>query len=125
MSIPQLKPVEEKEAKVYAPFFQQETRRKFLPLAIALYKQKSVEGARKIDGGDDIPFLASWNVSSLPIDLTRCRVLFDGNAELSYEITLQSSEFVNFLIDVLLTFQRTRTVDFSKGFYRKLMRLDE
>jgi hypothetical protein len=124
MSIPQLKPVDEKEAKVYVPFCQ-ETRRRFLPLAIALYKQKTLEGARKIDGGEDIPFVASWNVSSLPIDLTRCRVLFEGNAELSYEMTLQSSEFVNFLIDVLLTFQRTRTVDFSKGFYRKLMRLDE
>ncbi|TAF55663.1 MAG: hypothetical protein EAZ60_12480 [Oscillatoriales cyanobacterium] len=84
----------------------QEPRRKFLPHAIGLYKLKSLEGARKIDGGEDVPFVASWNISSLPMDLTRCRVLFDGNAELSYEVT-------------------TRTVDFSKTFYRKLMRMDE
>ncbi len=124
MSIPQLKPADDKEVKVYAPFCQ-EPRRKFLPHAIALYKLKSLEGARKIDGGDDVPFVASWNISSLPIDLTRCRVLFDGNAELSYEVTMQSSEFVSYLIEVLLNFQRTRTVDFSKSFYRKLMRMDE
>ncbi len=124
MSIPQLKPADEKEVKVYAPFCP-EPRRKFLPLAISLYKLKSLEGARKIDGGEDVPFVASWNISSLPIDLTRCRVLFDGNPELSYEVTVQSSEFVSFLIEVLLTLQRTRAVDFSKAFYRKLMRVDE
>jgi hypothetical protein len=124
VSIPQLKPADEKEVKVYAPFCP-EPRRKFLPLAISLYKLKSLEGARKIDGGEDVPFVASWNISSLPIDLTRCRVLFDGNPELSYEVTVQSSEFVSFLIEVLLTLQRTRAVDFSKAFYRKLMRVDE
>lgn len=124
MSIPQLKPADDKEVKVYVPFCQ-EAKRRLLPHAISLYKLKSLEGARKIDGGEDIPFVAQWNVCSLPIDLTRCRVLFDGNAELSYEVTMQSSEFINSLIDVLLTFQRTRTVDFSKAFYRKLLRLDE
>lgn len=124
MSIPQLKPADEKESKVYAPFFP-EQRRKSLPYAIALYKLKTLEGARKIEGGEEIPFVASWNISSLPIDLTRCRVLFDGNAELSYEVTMQSSDFVNCLIEVLMIFQRTRTVDFSKVFYRKLMRMDE
>jgi hypothetical protein len=124
VAIPQLKPADEKEVKVYSPFCP-EPRRKFLPLAISLYKLKSLEGARKIDGGEDVPFVASWNLSSLPIDLTRCRVLFDGNAEQSYEVTIQSSEFVGYLIDVLLTLQRTRAVDFSKGFYRKLMRVDE
>jgi hypothetical protein len=124
MPIPQLKPADEREVKVYTPFCQ-EPRRKFLPHAIGLYKLKSLEGERKIDGGDDIPFVASWNISSLPIDLTRCRVLFDGNAELSYEVTMQTSEFVNCLIEVLLIFQRTRVVDFHKAFYRKLMRIDE
>jgi hypothetical protein len=29
------------------------------------------------------------------------------------------------LIEVLMTFQRSRTVDFSKIFYRKLMKMDE
>jgi hypothetical protein len=124
VAIPQLKPADEKEVKVYSPFCP-EPRRKFLPLAISLYKLKTLEGARKIDGGEDVPFVASWNLSSLPIDLTRCRVLFDGNAEQSYEVTIQSSEFVGYLIDVLLGLQRSRAVDFSKGFYRKLMRIDE
>ena len=124
MSFPQLTPADEKEVKVYAPFCQ-EARRKFLPHAIALYKLKTLEGARKIEGGEDIPFVAVWNISSLPIDLTRCRVLFENNPDLSYEVTLQSSEFIGFLIEVLLGFQRTRSIDFSKTFYRKLMRLDD
>jgi hypothetical protein len=50
---------------------------------------------------------------------------FDGNADQSYELLMQSSEFVDFLIDVVLNFQRTRITDFSKAFYRKLLRVDE
>lgn len=123
-SLAQLKPAEPQEVKVYVPFCP-DAKRRLLGHAIGLYKQKNLEGARAIIGGEDIPFVASWNVSMLPVDLTRCRVVFDGNAELSYEVMMQSSEFVNFLIEVLLNFQRARTVDFPKPFYRKLLRVDE
>jgi len=39
----------------------------------------SSEGKRKIEASDSIPFVATWNVSNLPADLTRCRMQFDGN----------------------------------------------
>lgn len=34
-------------------------------------------------------------------------------------------EFVDFLIEVLFVFKGNRIADFSQGFYRKLLRLDE
>jgi len=64
---------------------------------------------------DSIPFVATWNVSNLPADLTRCRMQFDGNAELSYEIMMTSSELVGFLIDVI-HFKRARIIDFPRDF---------
>ena len=124
MSIQQLQPASQQDIRVYLPYFQG-NKRNILPLAISLFKKGVLEGQRKIEGGDGIPFMTTWNVSTLPADLIRCRIQFEGNAELSYEILMQSSEFIDFLIDVLLNFQRTRITDFSKAFYRKLLRQDE
>jgi hypothetical protein len=124
MSIETLQPANPRDVNVYAPYYQGR-KRNALPLAISLYQKGSLEGSRKIEGGESIPFVASWNVSSLPADLTRCRMQFDGNAELSYEVTLANFEFVDFLIDVIFYFKSNRMADFSQGFYRKLLRLDE
>lgn len=124
MSIETLQPANPRDVNVYAPYYQGR-KRNALPLAISLYQKGSLEGSRKIEGGDSIPFVASWSVSSLPADLTRCRMQFDGNAELSYEVTLANFEFVDFLIDVIFYFKSNRIADFSQGFYRKLLRLDE
>lgn len=124
MSIQQLQPANQQDLRVYLPYFQG-NKRNILPLAISLFKKGVLEGQRKIEGGDGIPFITTWNVSTLPADLIRCRVQFEGNAELSYEILMQSAEFIDFLIDVILNFQRTRVTDFSKAFYRKLIRQDE
>jgi hypothetical protein len=33
------------------------------------------------------------------------RLQFDGNAELSYEVTMANSEFMNYLIEVIMNFQ--------------------
>ncbi len=121
--ITQLKQAEKREVSVYNPYYDDKIR-KYLPFSISLYKEKNLEGARKIDGGENIPFVATWNVSSLPSDLTRCRVQFDGNADLSYEVILSNHEFIKFLIEVLQTFGRTRNIDFSQEFYRKLLHLD-
>jgi hypothetical protein len=96
-----------------------------LPLAISLYQKGALEGQRKIEGGDGIPFIATWNVSTLPADLTRCRMQFEGNAELSYEVMMANFEFVDCLIDLLMTFKRSRNADFSQAFYRKLLRLED
>jgi hypothetical protein len=124
MSLEKLQPANPREVNVYAPYYQGR-KRSALPLAISLYQVGSLEGIRKIEGGESIPFVASWNVSSLPADLTRCRLQFDGNAELSYEVMLANFEFVDFLIDVLFYFKANRVADFSQGFYRKLLRLDD
>lgn len=124
MSIDQLQPANPQDVRVYMPYFQG-NKRNTLPLAISLYKKGVLEGQRKIEAGDNIPFVATWNVSTLPADLIRCRMQFDGNAELSYEIMMASSVLVDFLIDVIVNFQIGRTTDFPKGFYRKLLRKDD
>lgn len=124
MDIDQIPPANPQRVNVYAPYYQG-NKRNWLPKAIGLYEKGVLEGERKIEGGDSIPFVATWNVAMLPSDLTRCRLQFDGNAELSYEVTLANNEFVNYLIEVIMTFKASRTIDFSKGFYRKLLRLDE
>lgn len=124
MSIEQLQSANPGDVRVYMPYFQG-NKRNILPLAISLYQKGVLEGQRKIEASDSIPFVATWNVSTLPADLIRCRMQFDGNAELSYEIMMASSQFVDFLIDVVLNFKRARIADFSKAFYRKLLRIDE
>lgn len=124
MSIDQLQPANQRDVSVYIPYFQG-TKRNMLPLAISLYQKGVIEGKRKIEASDGIPFVASWNVSTLPADLTRCRMQFDGKAELSYEIMMPSSDFVEFLMDVILNFKRAHLTDFSKAFYRKLLHMDE
>ncbi len=124
MSLEKLQPANPRDVNVYAPYYQGR-KRSALPLAISLYQVGSLEGVRKIEGGESIPFVASWSVSSLPADLTRCRLQFDGNAELSYEVMLANFEFVDFLIEVLFYFKSNRVADFSQSFYRKLLRLED
>ncbi|MDY6781006.1 MAG: hypothetical protein SW833_00350 [Cyanobacteriota bacterium] len=124
MSIDSLKPASKADAIVYAPYFQG-TKRNMLPLAIGLYQQGSLEGERTIEGGQSVPFVATWYVSKLPAELTLCRLQFDGNAELSYEVKMQNSEFVDYLIELLMSYKRSRLTDFSRTFYRKLLRIEE
>ena len=124
MSLQSIKPATKPEASVYLPYYQGK-KRNALPYAIGLYKQGNIEGERAIEGTGSVPFLATWNVSMLPADLTRCRMQFDGDAELTYEITMANHEFVNFLISVVVAMNQNKTPDFDKGFYRKLLRIDE
>ncbi|BAY11955.1 type IV pilus biogenesis protein EbsA [Calothrix sp. NIES-2098] len=124
MSIEQLQPATPQQASVYLPYIQG-AKRNFLPYAISLYQKGVLEGHRKIEASDNIPFVATWNVASLPSDLTRCRMQFDGDAELSYEIMMASSEFITYLIELMDNYKRNRLTDFSQAFYRKLLRIDE
>jgi hypothetical protein len=124
MSFEQLQPASQQQASVYMPYIQG-NKRNVLPYAISVYIKGALEGERKIEGSDDVPFVASWNVASLPSDLTRCRIQFDGNADLSYEVMIASSEFVNFLIEILENYKRNHATDFSQTFYRKLLRIEE
>ncbi len=124
MSFEQLQPATPQQASVYLPYIQG-NKRTFLPFAISLYHKGVLEGHRKIEGSDNIPFVATWNVATLPSDLTRCRMQFDGNAELSYEVMMASFEFMAFLIELLEGYKRYRVTDFSQSFYRKLLRIEE
>lgn len=125
MSLDQLQPAPQPQVGVYIPYYPQAAKRSLLPLAISLYQKGSLEGQRKIEGGESIPFIATWNVSTLPADLTRCRIQFDGNADLSYELMMANFEFIDFLIEVIMNFRRARLADFSQTFYRKLLRLED
>lgn len=119
-----IQPAAKQELSVYMPYYQG-NKRNALPYAIGLYKRGNLEGERLIEEGDGIPFVATWNVSILPADLTRCRIQFDDDADLSYEITMATFEFVDFLFDVVVSMKNRKPADFSKGFYRKLLRLDD
>lgn len=109
---------------VYFPYYPK-SKQKSLPQAIGLYQTGSIEGERFIEGGESIPFVASWHVSKLPSELTSCRLIFDSQAELSYSVTMPNNEFVDHLIDLIANFRRTRTIDFPKAFYRQLLGLSK
>jgi hypothetical protein len=125
MPIEKLQPAPPQQVGVYVPYYPNASKKQMLPFAISLYQKGALEGERKIEGAASIPFIASWNVSTLPADLCRCRIQFDGNAELSYEIMMASFEFVDFLIELIMNFRRSRLTDFSQPFYRKLLKLDD
>lgn len=120
----ELQPVQQRDVNVYLPYYQ-DAKRNMLPLGIALYKEGNLEGHRRIEGGDNIPFLATWNISMLPADLSRCRVKFNEDADLTYEITMTNFEFIGFLIEMLTQYRRSQVADFPKGFYRKLLKLED
>ena len=124
MPIADIQPASKQDVGVYLPYYQG-NKRKALPYAISLYKRGNLEGERVIEGGESIAFLATWNVSMLPADLTRCQMQFDGDSDLTYEITMATFGFVDFLIDVITAIRLRRTPDFSKAFYRKLLRMDD
>ncbi|BAZ46438.1 hypothetical protein NIES4102_34700 [Chondrocystis sp. NIES-4102] len=121
--IEQIKPAGKADVIIYVPYYSK-NKHDWLPHAIALYRQASLEGERQIEGGEGVPFVATWYVSKLPSELTRCRLQFDGQAELSYEVTLSNSEFIDYLIDVIINFKRSKKTDFPAEFYRKLLRFD-
>lgn len=125
MSIEKLQPAPTQQVGVYVPYYPQAGKKQLLPFAISLYQKGALEGQRKIEGAESIPFIATWNISTLPADLCRCRIQFDGNAELSYEVMMANFEFVDFLIEVITNFKRNRLADFSQAFYRKLLRLED
>lgn len=123
-TLDQIRPAPVRDVNAYLPYYQG-GKRNLLPLAISLYQGGVFEGQRTIEGGENILFIATWSISSLPADLTRCRVQFDGNAELSYEIIMTNFELIGFLIEVMTAFRSSSLVDFPKGFYRKLLRMDD
>lgn len=125
-SIDNLQPASKADTLMYNPYYARELH-EILPKALSLYQQGYVEGERMIEGETNIPFVATWYVSPsrLPAEKTRCRIQFEGSADLSYEISLDNFEFVEYLIMLIKDSKRNRQIDFSQKFYRKLLRVDE
>ncbi|BAQ60288.1 hypothetical protein GM3708_694 [Geminocystis sp. NIES-3708] len=123
-SIEKIPAASKADTLMYNPYYGKELH-ETLPYALSLYQQGYLEGERVIEGQTNIPFVATWYVSRLPDEKTRCRIQFQGSADLSYEINLENSEFVEYLILLIKNSKKTRQVDFSQKFYRKLLRLDE
>ena len=123
-SIDQLQPATKGDVVIYQHYYHKD-KHKILPLSISLYQQGRLEGQRRIEGAEGITFAASWYVSKLPSELTRCRIQFDGQAELSYEMTILNAEFIDYLIEVININKEAKVVDFPQGFYRKLLKMDD
>lgn len=119
-----LEPASSEEVLVYQPYYPKD-KHSGLPYALSLYNQGYVEGTRRIEGEEAIPFVASWYVSRLPSELSRCRLQFNGQAELSYEMTILNAEFIDYLIDAIKISKKTQALDFPQGFYRKLLKYEE
>lgn len=124
MSIETLQPAKQEDTFMYQPYYTKDEH-EILPYALSLYKQGFLEGQRNIEGVESIPFVATWIISKLPADLTRCRIQFKGEADLSYEVNLSNSEFIAFLISLIKNSKDSRKVDFAQPFYRKLLRFDD
>jgi hypothetical protein len=122
-TIDRLEPAGKGDVIIYMPYYPKD-KHSILPYALTLYSLGHLEGQRRIEGGEGIPFVSTWFVSKLPAELTRCRLQFDGQAELSYEVTISNSEFVNYLMDTIKISKEAGSVDFPQTFYRKLLRFD-
>lgn len=122
-SIEKLQPASRGDTLMYQPYYGKEEH-EILPYALSLYQQGYLEGERIIEGKMNIPFVAIWYVSRLPAEKTRCRIQFEGSADLSYEINLSNSKFLEYLILLIKNFKKSRQTDFSQKFYRELLRLD-
>ncbi|MBC6418288.1 MAG: hypothetical protein GDA44_05605 [Prochloron sp. SP5CPC1] len=121
-SLDHLKPVGQEEIIVYIPYCSKE-QRNLLPLVISLYKEGALEGERGIEGCEGVPYLATWDVSKLPLESTRFQLIFNQNADLSYEITMSNAELIKYLIALMDNYLKSEghSTDFSDGFYRKLL----
>lgn len=124
VTLDRIQPAPAQAVNIYIPYYRG-NKQNLLPLAISLYQTGVFEGQRIVEGGKNIPFIASWSTSTLPTDLTRCQIQFDRNTELSYEIMMTNSELIGFLIEVITVFRHSNLADFPKNFYRKLLRWDE
>jgi hypothetical protein len=119
-------PAQPDKVNLYAPYFMKSAaKRNVLPKAITLYHKGGLGGHRSIEGGEKIPYVINWVVQNLPGDLTRCTMMFDDNADLTYDVNLMNSELVGFLIDWLIEIRDTNNPDFPQLFYHKLMKMEE
>lgn len=116
------KPASAGEIAIYLPYFPA-SRRQLLAPALGLYKTGTLEGRRRVEGSAGIPFVASWEVRSLPSDATVCRVRFiEGELFLDYELPLANTEFIGFLMEAMdIGAKGGGELDFPSVFFRRLL----
>ena len=119
-----LQPAGKEDTIVYVPYYSKD-KHKILPLAMSLYKEGSLEGERQIEASENIPFVATWYVSSLPSELTSFQLIFSSKADLSYNMNISNADLIKYLIELIETFQKSQFVDFSNKFYRKLLQVED
>ena len=122
----EITPASPDKVNLYMPYFMKSmARRNMLPKAITLYHKGSLTGYRNVANEEQIPFAANWIMRDLPGDTTRCRMQFEENADLIYELSMMNSEFISFLIDWLISCKDADIPDFPQFFYRKLLKMEE
>ena len=119
----ELKQASPQEVSIYIPYYKESNKRTALPYAISLYKQAELAGERHIEGSSPISFVAVWRVANLPSDITLCRVTFAGDDDMSYEMTLENSEFMGYLIEVVASIRDKNSIDVPQVLFSKLFRL--
>jgi hypothetical protein len=107
----------------YVPYYREQAKREIIPFAVNLYESELLEGERQVEGGASVPFVATWRGSGLPSEAGLIIVTFDNNPELRYEVVMNNSEFVGYLIDIIIAYRNKNTIDFPKIFYSKLFRI--
>ena len=117
-----LRPATKGDVMIYQPYYAK-AKQDVLPLAISLYQKGSFEGERMIEDEDNIPFVATWFISRLPSDPTRCTLQFAGQADLSYQVNMSNSDLIKHLLEVIENYRRHEVADFSQEFYRQLLQV--
>jgi hypothetical protein len=119
-------PASPDKVNLYMPYFMKSmARRNMLPKAITLYYRGGLNGYRNVANEEAIPFVANWVMRDLPGDMTRCRVQFEENADLVYELSILNSDYISFLIDWLISYKDAEVPDFPQLFYRKLLKVED
>jgi hypothetical protein len=122
----EITPASPDKVNLYMPYFMKSmARRNMLPKAITLYFKGGLSGYRNVANEEKIPFVANWIMRDLPGDMTRCRMQFEENPDLIYELNMLNSDFISFLIDWLISCKDADIPDFPQLFYQKLLKMEE
>lgn len=122
----QLKTATTQDMGVYNVYFRKHSpeRQKNLTHGIALYQTGELQGERQIEYGQPIMFQATWKPVSFPEVPVVCRVSFNDDADLLYELEFAKAiDFIAHLTDVTSQYIAKNIVDFPQDFYFKLFRI--
>jgi hypothetical protein len=122
----ELKAASAQELGMYGIYFSKQpaNKRENLTFGIDLFQQGELNGERQIENSPSIPFQATWKANSLPGTPVVCRVTFDNDADMIYELELdKTTSFIIYLIDVVILYKTKKVVDFPQDFYFELFRL--